>query len=173
MKHIKGHFKIEREKISSLIERLNELEHSSNHTIKKYHNFYVYRCDFIFVIFPISAFVNIINLKSFSDIDKAFETFCDIFHFSRIHLQNSFKIDNITASGSFNNNIDLHKIRTLIKSPNSTSYKPEYFPGCFIKIFSLGSLILFRNGSYSIVGAKCQNHVDQIFQKVMTILTEI
>ena len=163
IKNIKLHFKIDRNKTHHVLKRSREIQILHPSKVAIYQNFLVYREKYIYTVFGGSGYINVTKVKTFEDIPPCITNFCDIFHLSLHQLQPSLGIDNITASGSLRRKLDLNSLRSAF-SQHKFKYNPNSFPGCFVKFKDLGSIIIFKNGSYSIVGAKCKAHVTQIYQ---------
>jgi len=136
---------------------------------KRHHNFVVYRQNYVFIIFFQKGTVNITGIRSSLKIFDAIDTFCQQFDISKELLSEPI-IDNITASGDFRKYVDLSSLKRLINNPkkavsiiSSASFNTGIFPACFCKTFKIGTIIVLASGKYNIVGAKCFNHITQLY----------
>jgi TATA-box binding protein (TBP) (component of TFIID and TFIIIB) len=170
VKNIKLHFRIRDSKIGHLLWRLDELSNSDQYDIKEYHNFTVFRGEFVFIIFFKSGFVNATKVKSYEEVSKCVNYFCGVFHFSLKHIKPSVKIDNITCSGDLNYEINLLDVTKCMGSDETCRFSPQFFPACFIRVNSFGTAIVFSNGSYSLVGSKCLAHVLATQSRMIAII---
>lgn len=137
---------------------------------KKHHNFVVFKSQFVYIIFPQSGWVNATKIPTTSKIKDSVTFFLEYFGFTRSDLEGTARIDNITASGSFHQEINLNQLHNFDSSECVMRYDPNYFPGVFIKVFNEGTIIVFRKGSYSIIGAKCATQVQSIYRKTAALI---
>jgi TATA-box binding protein (TBP) (component of TFIID and TFIIIB) len=148
-------------------------------TFKKLHNFIVFKSEYVFIIFFNCGTVNITGIKCLTDISQAVYIFCQTFDISRGNLAGSIIIDNITASGSFNREVNLRTLKEKINDSenksriNSASFNPNYFPAAFCKTFGIGTILIFGGGKYNIVGAKSQQDVTDVFNLAKELLHTI
>ena len=125
--------------------------------VKVYQNFFVLHNKFTYIIFKKSrannvVHINITKVKNFKEIKNSIKHLQTILQISRAFIVKSF-IDNITITGKLATEISLTKY-IAVNSHFTIKYSPEKFPGLFVKIKTLGSIILFSSGSFIILGAK-------------------
>ena len=173
IRNVKIHFNVcDKEKLEREIKLL---EKSSNANVKSYHNFLVYKGQYTFIFFCTSGTVNITGIKQFEEIAIAVNFFCTQFNFCLEEI-GEVVIDNSTASGSFGIPINLRNLKNeLFRSIGSSvdvSLNPEYFPSVVCRSSGIGTCLVFANGKYCIVGAKCFEHVMRLFYRMdATILS--
>ena len=133
----------------------------------------------MFIIFFKKGAVNITGIKRFDDLSNAVENFCATFG---INLQNisNYIIDNVCAHGNFGRALDLEDLKQRINRKEHVSSRIEtatlnisYFPAAFCKTFCIGTVLVFYSGKYNIVGAKCQQQVDEIFQEILVYISKL
>jgi len=81
-------------------------------------------------------------------------------------------ISNIVASGRFPKAIDLEAVYKTIKFEQS-EYEPETYPALLVKVMINGGrrhVTLYKNGKYIITGAKSEEELNQIYDKMIEIL---
>jgi TATA-box binding protein (TBP) (component of TFIID and TFIIIB) len=186
--NIKVRVTVDSSALAKLKLRISELAKNTGFVLKRkrrkpvfsqFHNFIVYRSSYIYTIFANNGAANITGIPSFEEIDNAIVSFCQEFHVEATDVS-SPTIDNLTASGDFKIYIDLQNLKQLINiSTNKNSvissacYNTGYFPACFCKTFSIGTVAVFGNGKYNIVGAKCLENANQIFQAMIVFITKL
>lgn len=109
--------------------------------------------------------LNITRLKSRSKIRKALDI-CKLV-IKGLLLEDTKKIDNITASATFNQNINLRNFFELYSSQLSIKYNRDKFPGAFVKT-SCGTALLFHSGKIIIVGCKKKSEIKWLLNMVLT-----
>jgi TATA-box binding protein (TBP) (component of TFIID and TFIIIB) len=109
-------------------------------------------------------------VKNINSIIPSIRHFCILLKldFNCIDIK-TIAIDNITASGTFNTEVDLIDLKSALQnSPNQIKvvYNQNKFPGLHVKLKtpakSNPALIAFTTGKYTIVGAKCQSDIAAI-----------
>jgi TATA-box binding protein (TBP) (component of TFIID and TFIIIB) len=181
--NIKVRVKVEESALSRLRLALLELEKNTGHTPKKkkifqrYHNFIVYRSSYTFTVFFDKGAANITGIPNFLSAPHAIQSFCEQFNVSKSELSTPI-VDNVTASGTFDKFINLRELKRVINCPenegsliSSASFNVNYFPACFCKTQSIGTVAVFGSGKFNIVGAKCQDHVDKLFQAIYVYIS--
>jgi TATA-box binding protein (TBP) (component of TFIID and TFIIIB) len=178
--NIKIRFTVIESQLPTLRDEIRKIsEVKDKKTFKKLHNFIVFRSSFIFTIFFKSGTVNITGIQRLTDISQAVSVFCQTFDISRRDIVDSIIIDNITASGSFNRDINLRNLKEKINGGKnesrikSASFNPNYFPAAFCKTFGIGTILIFGSGKYNIVGAKSQLDVMEVFNLATTIINDM
>jgi TATA-box binding protein (TBP) (component of TFIID and TFIIIB) len=176
--NVKIHFKINRDqrlKLKEEIKKISEVKH-----IKRHQNFIVFKSSYAFIIFPKSGTVNISGIKSLSDISNAIHCFCATFDISRSSISSEAIVDNITATGSFGQEVNLKTLKETINSKeknqsqiSAAAFNPNYFPAVFCKTFGIGTVLVFGSGKYNIVGAKCQEHVLEIYRLISVLIKKL
>jgi TATA-box binding protein (TBP) (component of TFIID and TFIIIB) len=147
-------------------------------TYKRYSNFIVLRDHFVYTIFRSGKsclnHVNITKIKHFNQIENAISNLQNLGLNINEKLVN---IDNITGS------IDLKKeihIETIIKSLHANtkfkdvkvSYNNEKFPGLFLKLNKVGTIIIFHSGKVVFVGCKTLENLECL-ASLSRVLTKI
>jgi TATA-box binding protein (TBP) (component of TFIID and TFIIIB) len=181
VKNVKFHFKVlDIRKLNLNISNLIDLKINNIFPKKDIlnikHNFLVYKRTFVYIVFFNKGFVNCTKVRSYSQIGDCVTEFCDIFNFNYIDCIPPIVVDNSTSSGDFQQKIDLRNLQQLINNNNNnnnntltpsltTKFNPEHFPGLFLK-HSVGTLLLFYSGKYSIVGTKCQQQTNTLHSLV-------
>jgi TATA-box binding protein (TBP) (component of TFIID and TFIIIB) len=176
--NLKIRFTIFRKQLPKLREEIKKL--STVQSVKTHHNFIVFKNSFVFIIFFNSGTVNITGIKSFSNISDAICCFCTTFNISRSSIKSETIVDNITATGSFGRTVNLRNLKETINNGGKTeskisaaSFNPNYFPAVFCKTFGIGTVLVFGSGKYNIVGAKCQEHVLEIFRLISVFIKKL
>lgn len=146
---------------------------------KRFHNFIVFRCEFVFIIFPKRGAVNITGIKKIQFIKTAIQVFSNIFKISQENL-GPIIIDNVTASGSFNTTINLQLLKKIVNEKlisnsilASASFNSSHFPGCFCRSHSVGTVAIFASGKFNIIGSKCLKHVSLLFSAMAAYINQL
>jgi len=170
-----------------IVRRLNNLNpiQKRNRLVKKKevfkqcHNFIVLRGNYVFSVFQKSGAVNITGIPSFDKISNAVKTFCRLFGINQEQLT-PFIIDNITASGDFNQKVNLSRLKHLINSNDkqsiisSAAFNPQKFAGCICRTFArCGTCTVFRSGKYNIVGATCTEQIQRITKEMIVLIRKL
>jgi len=165
--NIKVHFHVRSRK--KLIKKLKKITEG----ITWYHNYVMLRNRFIYTIFWNSGFINATGIKCKSHIKKAVKHFMHLFHFSR-KKKRKIIIDNITASGNYNCNINLRQFTSMSfdKHVMSIKWNRCFFPACFLRVYKHGTLTLFSTGKYNIIGSRTEESVNVIYKLGKTLIQE-
>jgi TATA-box binding protein (TBP) (component of TFIID and TFIIIB) len=146
---------------------------------KQCHNFIVIRGKYVISIFLNSGAVNITGIPSFKKISSAVKYFCHLFRINQRQLT-PLIIDNITASGDFNQKVNLKQLKHFINGNceksivTSATFNTQRFPGCICRTFSrIGTCTVFRSGKYNIVGAKCLKHIRRITREMIVLIHKL
>jgi len=133
-------------------------------SIKFFHNFAVIRSNFVYTVF-MSGFVNATKIGTLADCSRAVDHLLSILDVGRDALQGAFSVDNITAAGHFPRRIRLSAVKTI--PGMHVRFKPDRFAGLSIRFDNVrGTIIVFKSGSYTIVGAKTADDVNRAFCRV-------
>lgn len=135
-------------------------------------NLGIIKTRFTFIISLTSGYVTITGLRFLSQIDEAREEILEILQLAG-QSASPCTIHNICASGRFNDPIPLSGLRPILKKEDNCRVvsNRQYFPGLFVKVApSLGTIILFQSGSYTIVGAKCLESIWRIHDLISAII---
>jgi TATA-box binding protein (TBP) (component of TFIID and TFIIIB) len=133
---------------------------------KRYNNFIVIREEFVYTIFrpgkKSSNHINITKIKNFDEIEKAVKKL-DVFKF-KVN-ENSLKIDNITGSIDLKKEINIQKVINIVTKEEKfnnikVSYNNEKFPGLFLKVKAVGTIIVFYSGKVVFVGCKTLSNLE-------------
>jgi len=143
---------------------------------QKYSNFAVVRSKHTYIVFT-SGFVNITGIRSFTERPTVIPLFCQEFGVTTDDIASDIVIDNISAAGNFQRRVDLKRLQRIVnkrKTQHSTFFSVHFdrnfFPGAFCKTRGLGTLTLFPSGKYVVVGSKCLEHVEKIFQQMCVLM---
>ena len=161
LKNIKIHFEIRTKFLRQFKVRVGELlkcqqvtKHGNFVTLSK--NNVRHASPFSYIIFQSRGYINATGIKSYTLINECVSNFCGVFHLALAHLKPGISIDNITASGQFDLDVDLRSIVLLLqRGPHLAIYNANNYPGLKFKVQKLGTVILFSSGRYTIVGLKC------------------
>jgi len=153
-----------------------KLKHGIGFQIRLHHNFAIIRIGRYVYSPNYSGFINITGIKNLDEIDIAIRTIYTLLDItyptSKDVLQ--YRVDNISASGSFGWAIALHRIQSFLELhpeyPASCRYRRHYFPGATVRYHNGGgSAIFFTSGKFTIVGAKTEQQVQRIYGRAMEI----
>jgi len=143
---------------------------------KQYSNFGVVKDRHTYIIFS-NGFVNITGVKDFTELTEVIPRFCQLFELTRSEIASDVIVDNISAAGNFQRRVDLTQLQRIVnqrKTQHSTFFSVHFdrnfFPGAFCKTRGLGTLTLFPSGKYVVVGSKCLEHVEKIFQQMCVLM---
>lgn len=185
--NIKIHLRVHKSSIPILKKSIETLREQSGDLLgknrkklfNKHHNFVVFRNSYVFIIFYTKGAVNITGIKDFIYISEAVENFCATFCIPSTQIT-EYVIDNVSANGDFGKTVDLRSLKHHINKQedrsnliNSVSFNTNYFPAAFCKTFSIGTILVFCSGKYNIVGAKCREDVQKIFETVVVYINEL
>ncbi len=140
---------------------------------KKCKNFYVIHAEQLsFVIFPSIGFINISGIKRFEDI----KTLPQILfrQFQIIVQSDNIIIDNSTASGKLTR-CQSHALFSLNFGEDwVVNLRPHIFPAAVIRPkHRKGSIILFANGKFIIVGSKSLDDIDYVYLELQQKLNHV
>ena len=172
--NIKVSVNLEKQSLDSVEKRIKDL----SLTYKKYNNFIVLRDIFVYTIFRAGKnnfnHVNITKIKHFSDVEEAIENLQNLdLNINR----KSLKIDNITGSIDLKKELRIEGIIELVSSNDNfsnikISYNNEKFPGLFLKLKSVGTIIIFYSGKVVFVGCKTKENLECL-ASLSRVLTKI
>jgi TATA-box binding protein (TBP) (component of TFIID and TFIIIB) len=121
--------------------------------------------------------VNITGIKTLKKISKAIATFCFIFKIAVKDIESDIIVDNIFANGNFNKSINLHKLMRSVNGNKENKFKVNFNcdrgSGAYCRQKGVGTLGLFRNGKYIILGAKSKRDVFKLFYEIQTIINKL
>ena len=152
--NVKVHVKLNK-KLNLCSEVLCSARHYSNFCVLKLDTFSV-------TVFPNRGFLNISGIKGFDQIPEAVKT-CNKYFCLNIH-PTSVVVDNSTAYGSLNYNLNLFELAKLHNCAQDTfriKIRQENFPAAVVQPVSshnspMKTSLLFTNGKFTILG--CKNH---------------
>lgn len=133
---------------------------------KRYNNFIVIKDNFVYTIFRPGKnklnHINVTKIKSIDDIDKAIE---NLNFFGLSIIKSSLNIDNITGSFNLKKEVYLKKVIEIIQEDEQfrtikVSYNNEKFPGLFLKVKEIGTIIIFYSGKVVFVGCKTLTNLE-------------
>lgn len=143
--------------------------------VSNFYNFYVLRLShYTFTVFQKTSFVNVTGVRNFEDIDNALFIF-NVYLNQKVEKED-IVIDCTTASGKTvgGKTLDLVRIKNYIdrnKSEDATaSFNPHYFPAAIVRRKKQGTTILFRSGSYIIVGSKSSEGIKSVYKSTCRML---
>lgn len=167
IRNIKLHLRLKNKAYLSSSSVLSSVSNKTTH-----HNFYVVRKRFVYIIFYKNSFINITKIRSEQEIKSAILELSELLKITRRDILGTVVIDNITASGKFGKQINLLSFHQKNSLEFGTRFNITCFPGLFIKLPGLGTIILFRTGSYTIIGAKCKTNINHIFRIVQALVEQ-
>lgn len=160
--NIKVHFKIAHSERGKL--RAESLANQGK--VKPFGNFFTFRPQsrsFVFVVFPLAGHVNVSGIRHTGHLHKVKRCFAECNDISVTSI-GPIIIDNITASGRFTSQLNLPRLFTECDSKVfKASLRPHLFPSALLRPRApppllpsdrLGSVILFANGKFVIVGSR-------------------
>ena len=170
--NLKGHILLTERGARQLRETLMTKEKT------KHNNFVVVKEKHTYIIFPDIGFVNITGIKDFSLLELIVPQFCETFSVRGEDVTSQLVIDNVSAAGDFHCRIDLFRLQQKINLPEQRRHfsfhlDRNFFPGAVCKSVGLGTITVFPSGKYVIVGARCQAHVNGIFQKMRALILTV
>jgi TATA-box binding protein (TBP) (component of TFIID and TFIIIB) len=172
--NIKVSINIEQESLDSVEKKISDF----SLTHKRYNNFIVPRDNFVYTIFRSgknnSNHVNITKIKHLNQVEKAINNLKNL---SLNVNEKSLRIDNITGSTNLKKEVNIENIITFLslneKFKNiKVSYNNEKFPGLFLKINYLGTIIFFHSGKIVFVGCKTEENLECL-ASLSRVLTQI
>lgn len=121
-------------------------------------SFFVCRiCKLVFIVYY-SGHINVTGIRSHDEINQVLNFLLAVPGIKRIE---SYQIDNITSSGQLSKRVFksqgvpfaqyLHN-DFFVKYFDAVKYTPQHFPGAFLRIEALGTVVLFSSGKFNIVG---------------------
>ena len=145
--------------------------------LKFYNNFLVLKSNYTYIIFK-NGTVNLTGLKGTSELENVFTRFSQDFQIQENLLPKEFIIDNITAHGTFNQQINLRKIQLFLeKDSNNTEIETKlnlsYFPALICKDYNKkGTILIFGSGNFTIVGVKREEDLKDIYFKASQLIKQ-
>ena len=171
--NLKAHIVLTESGIYCLEEALRRVEK------KCYNNYVVVKDKLTYIIFPKKGFVNITGIKTFSKLPQVVPEFCAFFDINASDVSNII-VDNVSASGNFLRRVNLANLQKKINGEGfknrkffSCHFDRNFFPGSFCKTQGFGTLTLFSSGKYVVVGSKCLEQVDRIFQEMSVVISTL
>ena len=179
--NLKGHIRLTEIGIQKLKTALKTKE------VKTHNNFLVVKVKeggHTYIIFPDVGFINITGVKGFSQVNSIIPRFCDTFGLSRLEIAGGVEIDNISASGNFQKRVNLEILKSTLNKSKSRGerlgkivftvhFDRNFFPGAFCKTRGYGTLTVFQSGKYVVVGAKCQQDLEEIVHEMFAVITTL
>ena len=131
---------------------------------------------YVFVIFAKSGHVNVSGIRNFEDIKNIIPTVKDQLC---VDVQASdIVIDNSTASGQISK-INFHDLQKHASTHNVlVILRPHFFPSALIRQKKTsqnivkGTIILFQNGKFIIVGCKSYSAIEETFHQLCVLTTK-
>jgi TATA-box binding protein (TBP) (component of TFIID and TFIIIB) len=149
---------------------------------KFHNNFAVVRAEHTYIIFPEKGFVNITGIKGFSQLDNVITQFCQVFNLVKEEVASEIIVDNVSAAGDFARRVNLVLLQQTFNKQRregektrffSAHFDRNFFPGAACKTRGFGTLTVFTSGKYVIVGAKCMEHVERLFQEMSAAISKL
>jgi len=135
--------------------------------VKKFSNFVVIKAQFTYIVFWSGGYVNVANLKAFSDLELAKKEFQRL---TGILLLSKWDVQNIHAHGQ----IDLKRrsLSWIVRHSNPLDgkllYDRSFFPGLRLK-FPEGTIVIWQSGKYSALGVRDLNSLEKLVSKCAII----
>jgi len=133
-----------------------------------HNNFYVVKDKFTFIIFKpkINESISHVNITKISTFEKIYEAiYLAEELFQGEILLDTLKIDNITATYSFKQFIDLSNLYDTLHKEYTFQYNNDVFPGLHWKSVK-GTAIIFHTGNINIVGCKSVEEIEHIIDQI-------
>jgi len=146
---------------------------TSNITFERKSNYIIIRKQFIYVLFKpknnIITHINVTKIPNIDNITIAIEhLLTEILNSLNVKILHQ-KIDNLTAIYDQKKSIDQLAIIKKSHPLYFIRFNKEKFPGLFLKD-RLGTFIIFHTGKVNLVGCQDPDHLNVLFQKLLTIL---
>jgi len=179
--NIKAHFLVDEIGLDNLFNSLK----SHEICCKTYSNFVVFSGLRVYIIFFKSGYVNVTGIKNHEELSEAIYDFCRELGVSRLHITSGVVIDNISAYGAFGKPIRLKRLYEVLHEDNfghvndgKLKYNQTYFPALFSKEYQsgekkLGTILVYRSGKYTIVGAKCLKDLNQVYDQMNATILKL
>lgn len=170
VKNVKVHFKTHKNLIIPKKTQALCITHSNFITLRS--------TPYVFVIFAKSGHVNVSGIRNFEDIKNIIPKIKDQLC---VDVQESdIVIDNSTASGQISNiNLNFHKLQKQAIANNVlVILRPHFFPSALIRQKKTseriikGTIILFQNGKFIIVGCKSYSAIEETFKQLCVLTTK-
>lgn len=145
---------------------------------KETYSFFTHRKEGLLYTFYFGGHVNVTGIKHKKDIDRLTTYLFDVVNISKIY---KITIDNSTVTGKlkrrlFNKNESFTEcIRRISNSSdnifNKITYQRQSFPGVFLKINSVGTVVFFSSGKFNIVGCKNCHNLIYILNQFLQVMS--
>ena len=145
-----------------------------NEDVKFGKNFAVIRASGFVYTLNYSGYINITKIAHLLDAEKAITALHELIQIPKNCT--GFNVDNITASGNFGCRVRIVDLKYFFDSNQNLGkfcFRPSSFCGANIKYPSFGTIIIFDTGSYTIVGSKTSDQVNQVYHETRKILDSI
>lgn len=124
-----------------------------------------------YIVFPSSGAVNITGIASFKELGPgirdllfAYRRNCSKKELKKI--SQTLRINNLTLSGIIRGRVSISNLAEVLSRNHFIRYDYNIYPGLYLKVQNLGSLLLFSSGKYSIVGVTCMNQAERLLEIV-------
>lgn len=149
----------------------------SGKILKKCNNFFIYREKYTFTIFPNCGKIGVTKIRNFQEARKIIRYFCKLFNISTKLVKSKYRVDNISANGTFNRQLDLLSLQTALNNLQSSKLTVQFDnnkrPEAICRSYSIGNIAVFASGKYFIVGAKCVKNLKVLVQEVCNVLPQL
>jgi TATA-box binding protein (TBP) (component of TFIID and TFIIIB) len=161
--------------MAQVVESLQEKEKEDKN------NFSIVRERFTYLVYPKRGFINVCKIGNLEEYSTVMHTFAKSFKVDERELSASrIKIDNITASGSFQRKVNLNELNSyfnrnplLLPFPKTVyHYNRNRFPAAFIKTRQGGTVAIHSSGKFFIVGTKNTKQIDTVYKWICAIISK-
>lgn len=147
---------------------------------RKINNFFmVSTSTFIYTIFPNSDKIGVTRVKQEQDLACLQAHFVSTFCLPTHVVKDTWRIDNISATGSFQKEVNLARLKNLVneryKKGSSLfliQFDRNFRAEAICRTFSIGNITLFSSGKYFIVGAKTFSDVHLLVENLFSIIRD-
>jgi TATA-box binding protein (TBP) (component of TFIID and TFIIIB) len=169
IKNVKVSLKINEISLNSVLKYL--LENQISFEIKS--NYLIIKDKFIYIFFRsknnLVNHINITKIPSIEHIKESINFLRDKILKQLYIINESYKIDNLTAIYDYGKQIDQLNLIHKVKNTYNIRYNKEKFPGIFIKV-ATGTFIIFHTGKINLVGCQNPSHLPSLFNCLTNIL---
>ena len=147
-------------------------------TNAKRYNFYMIKDEietkYSFIIFPRSKNIIISGIENYNKINHVLSLFAKNIGISTISNV-KYKVVNSTYTGiiTYEKHTSTFKLLKNRKKENENftiNFRSQFFPACKIKWNKLGTINIFNNGKYVIVGVKSEEQAQELREKLCALM---
>ena len=147
----------------------------------KFANYIIFQNNLVYTIFTNleSTYfkINITGIRDLKKISGAVRSFCEHFGVLKEHRPTTVIIDSIFASGTFKRCINLRKLKRSINSNLKSDFRVKFncetAAAAYCRHRFYGSIGVFGNGKYIILGVKCKIQLINLFQALNALIRKL